>query len=72
MRLRAARVVAPRPLGRSAVVTRMAFDMEALIQKSKDDRLKHLEEQAMNSIKIAVRSFLCEKKLISCSALSRC
>ena len=37
-----------------AIAPRMAFDMEALIQKSKDDRLKHLEEQAMESIRTAV------------------
>lgn len=33
----------------------MAFDMEALIQETKDIRLKHLEEQAMHSLKVSVR-----------------
>jgi len=32
------------------------FDMEALIQETKDKRLQHLEEQAMSALKIAVRA----------------
>jgi hypothetical protein len=32
------------------------FDMEALIQETKDKRLQHLEEQAMSALKVAVRA----------------
>jgi phosphoadenylyl-sulfate reductase (thioredoxin) len=32
------------------------FDMEALINQSKDQRLKHLEEQAMDALKVAVEN----------------
>lgn len=35
----------------------MAFDMEALIQETKDIRLKHLEEQAMHSLKVSAENF---------------
>jgi phosphoadenosine phosphosulfate reductase len=34
----------------------MAFDMESLIQESKEERLAHLEKQAMDSIKVAVEN----------------
>jgi phosphoadenylyl-sulfate reductase (thioredoxin) len=56
MRLRAANAMPKANVARRslAIAPRMAFDMEALIQKSKDDRLKHLEEQAMESIRTAV------------------
>jgi hypothetical protein len=56
MRLRAANAMPKANVARRslAIAPRMAFDMEAQIQKSKDDRLKHLEEQAMESIRTAV------------------
>jgi len=41
---------------RKATVPNMAFDMEASIQETKDMRLKHLEEQAMLALKLAVEN----------------
>mmetsp|Transcript_12537 Transcript_12537/g.30757 ORF Transcript_12537/g.30757 Transcript_12537/m.30757 type:complete len:446 (+) Transcript_12537:74-1411(+) len=59
LKLRASRAAAPRRnLGRAMASSMMAasFDMEALIQKTKDDRLAHLEQQAMDAIKVAVEN----------------
>ena len=47
-------VNAPRLAGRNSVSLKMGFDIEALNQKMKDQRLKHLEEQAMEALRTAV------------------
>eukprot|EP00286_Rhodomonas_abbreviata_P015273 CAMPEP_0181322982 /NCGR_PEP_ID=MMETSP1101-20121128/19528_1 /TAXON_ID=46948 /ORGANISM="Rhodomonas abbreviata, Strain Caron Lab Isolate" /LENGTH=449 /DNA_ID=CAMNT_0023430951 /DNA_START=11 /DNA_END=1360 /DNA_ORIENTATION=- len=58
LRLRTSAVSAPRfAQSKTVLGAKMAFDMEALIQQSKDDRLTHLEEQAMGSLKIAADNF---------------
>jgi len=51
-------VNAPRLAGRSSVALKMGFDIEALNQKMKDQRLKHLEEQAMEALRTAVENDL--------------
>jgi len=51
-------VSAPRAAGRKPTALQMAFDIEGLNQKMKDQRLKHLEEQAMEALKTAVENDL--------------
>lgn len=50
----------PTSMRKAHVATKMAeeiFDQEQFIQESKDMRLKHLEEQAMYALKIAVENY---------------
>ena len=44
-----------RPSGKKAPL-QMGFDMEASIQKTKDMRLQHLEEQAMLALELAIEN----------------
>lgn len=58
MKLRATSSFSAPRVARSPVLgAKMAFDMEALIQETKDIRLKHLEEQAMHSLKVSAENF---------------
>ena len=43
-------------VARARTAPSMGFDMEASIQETKDLRLKHLEEQAMLALKLAVEN----------------
>jgi phosphoadenosine phosphosulfate reductase len=47
---------ATRFASRAAVARSVGFDMEASIQKTRDMRLAHLEEQAMFALKLAVEN----------------